>query len=314
MPLALLAALAFCAAPAPARPPPDGTTLKLKPGAERVLKVPGLARIAVGDPEVADVRPKGSAEVGVRGLAEGRTEVLVWDAKGNRFRYPVVVCDPKTAPGNAQTQALDRVVSSSSAGTVEDVAMDLTVGEEKSAVYSDVSKVAVTQASPTVEVAPLDSGDGVRIKGVAVGTAKVLLHLGGRPAVALAVTVLDAPAKGAAPGAGGPAQPRFGGRALPKPDCTGDTTTPETARMVAEAVDLERARKHASALEKLLAVVEKQPGAAHVYKKLGALYAKTGELDRGAAAYETFVLSCPAQPDTKKVRALLEDFRKSRAR
>ncbi|HEY3448880.1 MAG TPA: pilus assembly protein N-terminal domain-containing protein [Myxococcales bacterium] len=312
MSLALLAALLLCAAPP--SPPPDGTTLKLKPNAERVLTVPGLARIAVGDPEVADVRPKGASEVAIRGLIEGRTEVLVWTSKGNRFRYPIVVGNPKTAPENTQTQALDRVVSGSSTGVVEDVVMNLAVGEEKSSIYSDISKVAVTQYAPTVEVAPLDSGDGVRIKGVAVGTAKVLLHIGGRPAVRIAITVLDASGrpKGTGPGVD-PSKPSFGGRVLAKPDCTGDSTTAETAKMVAEAVDLERAKKRPEAIAKLVKVLELQPGAAHAHLKLGALYAKESQMEKGAAAYETFALSCPADAATARVRALLEDYRKARA-
>lgn len=309
MALALLAALVLTAAPA--SPLPDGTTVKLKPNTERVLKIPGLARIAIGDPEVADVRPKGATEVSIRGLVDGRTELLVWTANGSRFRYPIVVGNPKTAPENAQTQSLDAVVSAGSAGTLEEQALTMTVGEEKSLKYSGVSKVAVTQYAPTVEVAPLDTGDGIRLKAIAVGTAKVLLHIGGRPAVRLDLTILDPKAKGA-DGTADPSKPQFGGQALPKPDCTGDTTTAETARMVAEATDFDRAKKVAQAIERLEKVVALQPSAAFAFKKLGSLYAKAGQQDKGAAAYETFALSCPTEPGTAKVRQILEEFRKSK--
>lgn len=309
MPLALLAALVLCAAPA--SPPPDGTTLKLKPNAERVIKVPGLARIAIGDPEVADVRPKGSTEISIRGLVEGRTELLVWTASGSRFRYPIIVGNPKTAPENAQTHSLDAVVSANSAGTLEEQALTMTVGEEKALKYSDVSKVAVTQYAPTVEVAPLDTADGIRVKAIAVGTAKVTLHIGGRPAVRLDLTILDPKAKGP-DGNAGPAKAQFGGQALPKPDCTGDTTTAETARMVAEATDFDRAKKFAQAIEKLENVVALQPSAAHAYLKLGTLYARVNQQEKGATAYETFALSCPTEPMTAKVRQILEAFRKEK--
>ncbi|MGC4117292.1 MAG: pilus assembly protein N-terminal domain-containing protein [Myxococcales bacterium] len=318
MALALLSALVLCAAPAhtpaPAGPPKDETTFKLKLHEEKVIKVPGLSRIAIGDPEVADVRPKGATEIAMRGLVEGRTELLVWTSSGTRLHYPIVVGNPKTAPANAQTKSLDAVVSGGSAGVIEDVALTLSVGEEKSLSYSDVSKVAVTQDAPTVQVSPLDSGDGVRVKGLAVGTAKAVLHIGGRPAVRLAVTVLDSAAKAGSGAGSDTAKPVFGGRALPKPDCNGDASSTESSRKVAEAVDLERAKKLAPAIDKLLAVLEQEPSAAYVHRKLGALYARSGQQEKAAAAYETFALSCPADPQTAKVRALLAELRKSLAK
>lgn len=61
-------------------------------GTQRVLTVPeGIQRIAVGDPEVADVRPVGRDQVLVLAGKEGRTTLLIWRSNGKRDSHVVVV-------------------------------------------------------------------------------------------------------------------------------------------------------------------------------------------------------------------------------
>lgn len=72
------------AAPAPAAP-----QVALHVGAQQRLDVPGLQRVTVGDPAVADVRTA-AAHLTVRGMAPGRTTVTVW-AGEVRTSYDVVV-------------------------------------------------------------------------------------------------------------------------------------------------------------------------------------------------------------------------------
>jgi pilus assembly protein CpaC len=74
------------------------STLEVPVGSSRVIQVPGLSKIAVGDPSVAGVRSVGGSQVLVIGTAEGRTTLMVWKGNGQRVTYTVVVrkIDPNT--------------------------------------------------------------------------------------------------------------------------------------------------------------------------------------------------------------------------
>lgn len=76
---ALLAALVLSAEP-----------VVLSPGEQEVLRVPGLTRIAVGDPAVADVTPTSKGELLVLGKKLGRTTLTLWTARGLETRQLVV--------------------------------------------------------------------------------------------------------------------------------------------------------------------------------------------------------------------------------
>lgn len=84
--LSLALALTLTAAP----------DLKLAPGANEVLRVPGLSKVAVGRPEVADVTPTRKDELLVVGKQPGRTTLTLWTAAGLQTRT-VVVDDGKTS-------------------------------------------------------------------------------------------------------------------------------------------------------------------------------------------------------------------------
>src|SRR3954471_7867395 len=86
---ASLATLLF-ARPAPAQ---DGAaTIHLGVGEQKIVPVPGVTRVAIGEPDVADVKQVGSAgERLLSGLAEGRTSLLAWRNNGTRVGYAVIV-------------------------------------------------------------------------------------------------------------------------------------------------------------------------------------------------------------------------------
>lgn len=75
----------------PASAQDDSSTLALGVGSQKVLSVPGIARIAIGDPGVADVSALGSNQVLVAGKSEGRTTLLIWKSNGSRLSYVVSV-------------------------------------------------------------------------------------------------------------------------------------------------------------------------------------------------------------------------------
>ncbi len=89
-PSALVAA-AVVAVGAPAFAQDDSSTIALGVGTQKVINVPGIARIAIGDPGVADVKPLGSTQVLIVGQAEGRTTLLIWKSNGSRLSYLISV-------------------------------------------------------------------------------------------------------------------------------------------------------------------------------------------------------------------------------
>ncbi|RYZ35869.1 MAG: hypothetical protein EOO71_33900 [Myxococcaceae bacterium] len=71
--------------------PAADETLTVKKGAKRTLTVPGLSRVALGDPSIADVETTGADGVRISGLAVGKTTLIVWDNAGKRRTYLIDV-------------------------------------------------------------------------------------------------------------------------------------------------------------------------------------------------------------------------------
>lgn len=71
--------------------PRPSARLELQPGQVKSLSMACLTRVAVGDPEVADVRTEGNQRVLITAGAEGTTTVLVWDCHDNVESYTVLV-------------------------------------------------------------------------------------------------------------------------------------------------------------------------------------------------------------------------------
>jgi tetratricopeptide (TPR) repeat protein len=67
------------------------TTLTLRVGQRVTLTVPGLQRIAVGDPSVMDVRTLGNSQVQVIGVERGKATLLMWRGDGSRDARLVIV-------------------------------------------------------------------------------------------------------------------------------------------------------------------------------------------------------------------------------
>src|SRR5215217_2056402 len=67
--------------------------IELKAGEQRVLDLQDLTRVALGDPETADVKTLGKGKLEVTGKAAGTTTLLVWKRNGERLAYSVVVTE-----------------------------------------------------------------------------------------------------------------------------------------------------------------------------------------------------------------------------
>src|SRR5205085_6285755 len=71
---------------------PDGAIITLGVGQQKVIQLANVARVAIGEPEIADVKQVGGGgELLITGVGEGRTSLLVWRANEPRLSYLVVV-------------------------------------------------------------------------------------------------------------------------------------------------------------------------------------------------------------------------------
>ena len=84
--------VALLVASVPALAQSEGGTISLGVGQQKVIQVGNVARVAIGEPEVADVKQVGGGgELLVTGVGEGRTSLLVWRTNDSRLSYLVIV-------------------------------------------------------------------------------------------------------------------------------------------------------------------------------------------------------------------------------
>src|SRR6476469_793782 len=105
-----LLALALLAA-APVAAQTEGGTISLGVGQQKVIQVSNVARVAIGEPDVADVKQVGGGnELLVTGVGEGRTSLLVWRTNDTRLSYGSVVRkqDPKEVVSEVRALLGDR--------------------------------------------------------------------------------------------------------------------------------------------------------------------------------------------------------------
>ncbi|MBS2024338.1 MAG: pilus assembly protein N-terminal domain-containing protein [Deltaproteobacteria bacterium] len=76
----------------------ESTTISLGVGQQKVIQVSDVQRVAIGEPDIADVKQVGGGgELLVTGITAGRTSLLIWKTNGSRVGYSIVVRtqDPK---------------------------------------------------------------------------------------------------------------------------------------------------------------------------------------------------------------------------
>src|SRR3954462_6392924 len=69
----------------------EGGNISLGVGTQKVITVPGIQRVAVGDSAIADVKTIGNNQLLVIGAGEGKTTLLIWKSSGQRISYLVSV-------------------------------------------------------------------------------------------------------------------------------------------------------------------------------------------------------------------------------
>ena len=123
------------------------------------------------------------------------------------------------------------------------------------------------------------------------------------------VRVLANPGKGnGASPASASSTPRFGGRKIPNARCVEPLEGEDASRALQDARDLLRQEHVDEALQALERAVVLEPDAAVLHLYLGSAWAKRGNDAKGAASYETYLLSCPDSPEATPVNRLLQEF------
>jgi len=109
--LLLFALGIFASSAARAQAAGDGSTISLGVGQQKTISVSNVQRVAIGDPEIADVKQVGGgSELILTGVGEGRTSLLVWRANDSRISYLIVVRkqDPKEVVSEVRALLGDR--------------------------------------------------------------------------------------------------------------------------------------------------------------------------------------------------------------
>jgi tetratricopeptide (TPR) repeat protein len=75
----------------PSADAPASVAVKLEVGHQKVLNFPGMVRVAVGDPNVVEVKTIGSSQLLLIGASVGSTTLQVWMSSGERASHLVTV-------------------------------------------------------------------------------------------------------------------------------------------------------------------------------------------------------------------------------
>ena len=131
-----------------------GEPLRLNPGGQEVMRIPGLTRIAISQNEIADVKVLPTGEVLVLGKQKGRTSLMIW-ANGHSRNQAVVVDDGRStelarlihdsvSPSLKVEEYNSRIVVDGIVDSVEDLA------RLKALVGADANVTLLVQLNPRV--------------------------------------------------------------------------------------------------------------------------------------------------------------------
>ncbi len=142
-------------------------SLSLSVGAEHKVSLAGLSRVAVGDPDVLDVRTQGKDELILKGASPGTTQVLAWTTGHPKPQVFSVTVTVPTTPTFSAT---------------------LKVGQKTSRAAPSLLRLAVGDPG-VLEVLPAEGG--LTLIGRAQGSTTVVLRFPGGRVETWLVTVVE---------------------------------------------------------------------------------------------------------------------------
>ncbi len=125
----------------------DGETLQLVPGQQKILQAPGVTRIAVANPNVADVKVVTAGQVLVTATGVGETELTVWrGSKVSNYNVVVTKLDPRELKRDVDKMLGDRE------GISTRIAKDRVIIEGSAQQRSDMERIEeVVRLYPQVQ-------------------------------------------------------------------------------------------------------------------------------------------------------------------
>ena len=163
----LLLALLLAGLPAAAQS--EGSTISLGVGQQKVIQLSNVARVAIGEPDIADVKQLGGGnELLITGVGEGRTSLLVWRTNDTRLSYLVVVRkqDPREVVSEVRALLGDRE------GVQIRVVGDRVYLDGETITTDDYDRVQqITQLYPSVKSFVRPSGNAKKLAAEALNKA-----------------------------------------------------------------------------------------------------------------------------------------------
>ena len=159
----------------------NGTSMTLQIGAQRLISFgPQTSRVAVGDPEIADISMNGS-QVRLKALQEGTTTVLAWLASGQRKSITLnVVAATLREADEIDESPVTVLVGGQGTLTFGSLIVRVAVGDP------DIADVSTT-------------GQELQLKGVHVGKTNMFAWLATGERTSVLVNVVAANRKNASP-------------------------------------------------------------------------------------------------------------------
>ncbi len=151
----------------------------------------------------------------------------------------------------------------------------------------------------------------VEVEAKGNGEGRVSIYTADGKVQTYQLRVIGGEAKGTpaqAPDSGGRGAGRFGGKKIPNARCAEPLEDEGAASALQDARDLLRQENIDDAVQALERALVLEPDAAVLHLYLGSAWAKRGNEAKGAASYETYVLSCPDDTQAKPVIRLLREF------
>src|SRR3990167_2754096 len=69
------------------------STVNIIQGQTRLMPYPGVTRVSIGHPDIANAQATGPSEILLTGLKAGVTDLRIWTASGSQKRYLLKVTD-----------------------------------------------------------------------------------------------------------------------------------------------------------------------------------------------------------------------------
>lgn len=176
MRFALLAALVVSSTTATAQTASDSeAVITLQPGERRVLSLPNVTRIAIGDAEIAEAKVDGD-DVALTGRSEGKTTLMLWQGS---VRKAFLLHVKGAGRAEAETTRATAVPPNET--------LALRRGEKRVLAFRKLRRLAIGKPE-VAEVRTTEAGD-IEVRALTAGGTELIVWREGEPRYTIRVEV-----------------------------------------------------------------------------------------------------------------------------